>query len=85
MEFILHERAYKVGVYTPKQSRIEHCIFFLTDYIQSNFVFTIMVPRLYLDFLDSGKIRIFVFYMREHILLVNILQNRVEKGIVYFF
>ena len=30
---------------TPKQSRIEHCIFFLTDYIQSNVVFDSGVPR----------------------------------------
>ena len=40
---ILHERAYGVGVYTPKKSRIGHCIFFLTDYIQSKFVFDIGV------------------------------------------
>ena len=49
-------RAYEVGVYTPKQSRIGHCIFFLTDYIQRNFVFNIGVPRSYVDFFDSGKI-----------------------------
>ena len=67
---ILHERAYGVGVYTPKQSKIGHCIFLLTDNIQSNFVFNIGVPRSYLDFFDSGKIRISVFYMREHIELV---------------
>ena len=42
---ILYERAYGVDVYTPKQSRIGHCIYFLTDYIQSNFVFNIEVPR----------------------------------------
>ena len=60
---ILHESAYWVGVYTPKQSRIGHCIYFLTDYIQSNFVFNIAVPRQYLYFFDSGRIRIFVFYM----------------------
>ena len=82
---ILHERAYLVGVHTQKQSRTGHCIFFLTNYIQSNFDFNIGVPRLYLDFFDSGKIRISVFYMREHIELVYLLQNRVEKGIVYFF
>ena len=79
LEFgILHERAYWVGVYTPKQSRKGHCIFYITDYIQSNFVFNIGVPRSYLDFLDSGKIWISVFYMREHRELVYILQNRVE-------
>ena len=36
-------------------------------------------------FFDSCKIRILVFYMREHIELVYILKNRVEKGIVYYF
>ena len=41
----LHERAYYVGVYTLKQSRIGHSIFFLTDYIQRNFVLNIRVPR----------------------------------------
>ena len=65
-------------MYTPKQSRIGHCIFFLTDYIQSNFVFNILMPRKHLDLLDSGKIRISVFYMREHTELVYILPNRVE-------
>ena len=43
----------------------------------------------YLDniyiFFYLRKIRILVFYMREHIELVYIPQNRVEKGIVYFF
>ena len=73
-----------VGVYTTKQSRKGHCIFCLTEYIQSNFVFNIGVPRYYLDFFCSRKIRISVFYMREHIEFVYILQNRVEKGIVYF-
>ena len=69
------------------QNRVEkkHCIFFLTDYFQSNCVFNIGVPRLYLELFDSRKIRISVFYMREHIELVYILQNRGEKGIVYFF
>ena len=42
---ILHDRAYCVVVYTTKNSRIGHCIFFLTDYIQSNFAFNIGVPR----------------------------------------
>ena len=59
-------RAYGVGVYTPKQCRKGHCIFYLTDYIQSNFVINIGMPRLYLDFNYSGKIRISLFYMREH-------------------
>ena len=46
----LNERAYEVGVYTPKQSIIGHCIFILTDYIQRNISFNIGVPRQYLDF-----------------------------------
>ena len=74
-----------MGVFTPKQSRIGHCIFFLTDYIQSNFIFNIGVPKIYFDFFDSGTIIISVFHMRELIKLVYILQNRVEKGIVNFF
>ena len=72
-------------VYTPKKSRIGHCIFSLTDYIKSNFVFNVGVPRQYLDFFDLGKIIISVFYVREHTESVYILENRVEKGIVYFF
>ena len=71
-------RAYEVGVYTPKQSRIGHFTFLLTDYIQSNFVSIIGVPRLYLDVFDLGKIRISVFYKREHTEFLYILQNRVE-------
>ena len=49
------------------------------------FSFNFGMHRYYLDFFDSRKIRISVFYIREHIELVYILQNRVEKGIVYFF
>ena len=30
---VFYMRAYGVGEYTPKQSRIRHCVFFLTDYI----------------------------------------------------
>ena len=72
-------------VYILKKIRIGHCIFFLRDYIQSNIVYNIVVPRKYLDFFDSGKIKISVFYIREHIELVYIVPNGVEKGIVYFF
>ena len=72
---ILHERAYGVGVYSPKQSRIGHFIFFLTDYIQRNFVLSNGVPTKNFHFFDSGKIRISVFYMREHIELVYILKT----------
>ena len=42
---ILIERAYGVGVYTPKQTRKGHCIFFLTDYVQRKFAFNNGVPR----------------------------------------
>ena len=70
--------------YIPRQSRIGHCIFHLTDYIENNFVFKIGVPRLYLDFFNSRKIRISVFYMREHTWFVYILQIRVESGIGFF-
>ena len=35
-------------------------------------------------FFNSRKFRISLFHMREHIELVYILQNRVEKGIVDF-
>ena len=52
--------------------------FFFTDYIQSNFAFNVGVPILYLVYFYSRKIRISVFYMREHTELVYILQNRVE-------
>ena len=54
-------RAYGVGVYPPKNSKKGRCIFFRTDYIQSNFVSKIGLPRLYLEFFNSGKIRISVF------------------------
>ena len=74
-----------VGLYTPKQSRIRYFIFFLTDYIQSHFLLTLGSLDIIKSFFDSHKIRISIFYMREHIELVYILQNRVAKGIVYFF
>ena len=47
------------------------------------FSFNFGAPKYYLDFFDSRKIRISVFYMREHTDLVYILQNRVDLGIVY--
>ena len=52
--------------------------FFLTDYINRNFAFNIGVPRLNLDFFNSIKYRISVFYIREHMELVYMLQNRVK-------
>ena len=39
----------------------------------------------YLNIFDSRKISISVLYIREHIQLVYIPQNRVQKGIVYVF
>ena len=74
-----------MGVYTPKQSRIKHFIFFLTDYIQSQFLLTLGGLDIIKIFADSHKITISVFYMRDHIELVYIPQNKEEKGIVYFF
>ena len=137
---ILHERAYWVGVYTPKQSRIRHCMFVLTDYIHIHFLLTLILLDIInifsihvklefryftwesllsivytakqsrkgrciffltdyiqilffltlgcLDnsiYLNSRKIRISVFYMRKHIELLYILQNKVENDILYFF
>ena len=49
------------------------------------FSFNFGATRYYLDFFDSDRIRISVFYMREHIELLYILLNRVEKGIFYLF
>ena len=61
------------------QNKVEKgIVYFLTDYINRNFAFNIGVPRLYLDFFDSIKYRISVFYIREHMELVYILQNTVE-------
>ena len=62
----------------PKQSRIRHCIFFLTDYIQSHFLLTLGRLDIIKIFFGPRKIRISVFYIREHTELVYILQNRVE-------
>ena len=82
---MLHERAYGVGLYTSKQSRIWYCLFFLTDYIQRNFVFNKGCLDNIQIFFNTLKYRISVFHMREHMNLVYTLQNRVEKSIVYFF
>ena len=61
------------------QNRVEQCIvyFFLTDYIQRNFVFNIGLSKQYLDFFNSGKIKIFLFDMTEDTELMYIQQNRV--------
>ena len=70
-------------IYNKREWKV-HFIFFLSDYIQRNIAFNIELPRTYLDYFNLGKIRILLFYKRGHIELVYILQNRVEKGIVYF-
>ena len=59
-------------------------MFFLTDFMQSNFVFNINVPIKYSDFFDSGKIRVSVFYMKEHIELVYIIQNSKIGHCIFF-
>ena len=82
MHFIL-DSIWSCFIYS-KKSRIGHCIFFMTDYIQSNFVFNIGVPREYLDFFDSGKIRICVFYMREHMELVYSPKQRKIGHCIFF-
>ena len=61
-----------------------HCLFFLTDYIESHFLLTLGVLDIIYIFFDSRKFRISVFYMREYIELVYILQNRVENALYIF-
>ena len=70
------------GVYTPKESRRRHCIFFLTDYIQIHSLLTLGRLDIIKIVFDMPEYSISVFYMREHMELVHILQNRVERGIV---
>ena len=60
-------------------------MFFLTEYIQSHFLLTFERLDIIYFLFVSRKIKISVFYMREHIELMYILKNRAEKGIVYFF
>ena len=79
------QKKFTIPYSTPKQSRIKHCIFFLTYCIQSHFLLTLGFLDIIQIFIDLRKIRISLFYMREHIELVYILQKRVEKSIVYFF
>ena len=67
------------------QNKVELALYIFSDRLHSEqFFFYIRVPRKYLYFFDSRKTTISVFYMREHTELVYILQNRVEKGTVYF-
>ena len=82
---ILHEREYGVCVYPPKHIK-NNIVYIFGQIIFRAVLFLKLVCLDYiLDFFDSGKIRNFVFYMKEHIELVYLLQNRVEKGIVCFF
>ena len=48
------------------------------------FSFNVGVPKYYLDFFDSRKIRISLFYMKEHIELEYIIRNRVERALHIF-
>ena len=73
-----------MGVYTPKQSKIKHCIFFITEYMQSQFLLTLGRLDIIKIVFDWCKIRISVFYMREHIELVYIRQNKVENAFYIF-
>ena len=77
-------REYTELVYTPKESRIRHCIFLLTDYIQSHFLLSLGRLDIIYIFFDSRKIRISLFYIREHSELVYILQNRVKRALYIF-
>ena len=68
------------------QNRVEKGILHFSERLYSEqFACNIGVPKLYLYFPYSCKIRISVFYIREHTELVYILQNRVKYGILYFF
>ena len=53
--------------------------------VQSRFLLTVGCLDIIQIFFDSRKVTISVFYLREHIELIYIIQKRVEKGIVYFF
>ena len=68
------------------QNRVEKGIvyFILQIIFRAILILTLGCLDNILIYFDSRKIRILVFYNREHIELVYILQNRVEKGFVYF-
>ena len=69
------------------QKRVEYGIvyFFRQIIFRGILLLTLgFLDHIYIIF-DSLKYRISVFYMREHMELVYILKNRVEKGIVYYF
>ena len=68
-----------------KQSRISHCMCFITEYIQSHFPLTFGHLDIIYNIFDWRKVRIPVFNKREHMVLEYILEERVEKGIGYFF
>ena len=68
------------------QKRVEKGIVYIFGQIILGAI--LLLTLKYLDniliYFESCKIRILVFYMREHIELVYILQNREDKGFVYF-
>ena len=67
-------------------NKVKYCIvYFCWQIIFKAILFSTLGCLDKFCFFDSGKIRISVFDMREHILLVYLLQNRVENNIVYFF
>ena len=67
------------------QNTLEKGIVFFSDRLYSEpFSFNFGASRYYLDFFNSRKIRISVFYMRENIELVYILQNRIKKALYIF-
>ena len=69
------------------QNRVEKGIvyFFSQSMFRAILLFTFgCLDNISISF-DSRKIRISVFYMTEHIELFYILQNGVEKNIVYIF
>ena len=69
------------------QNRVEEGIvyFFLQIMFREILLLTLGCLDNILIFFDLLKYRTSVFYMREHMELVYIPKNRVEKGIVYFF
>ena len=69
------------------QNRVEKGIEYFLE--QIFFRAILLLTLWYIDniyiFFHPRQFRILIFYMREHIDLVYILQKNVENGIVYFF
>ena len=74
MVYILQNSVEKGIVYFFEQIFFRTILPLTLCYIDNIYIF--FYPR---------KFRILIFYVREHIDLVYILQKSVEKGIVYFF